>query len=317
MTGSAIADGDPVVVWQRRGPERRNHGCSWLQVPLTRITTDGGYTWTNACSIVHALGGIVARGFSAEADMLGFIAASVPALAGPDAVAVFEVPSAAGVPDVVAAVFDDEAIASWVGGSFVTDQAGVAALLALSDARANGRALDASQVAAAIGVSVAYSRSRVLPGLAGRGLAVMTGPGRWVATSEYRSPTVRLVTIEAKLRNWRKGLSQAARHVPGADAAWLVLDAAHARPAEQGTAWFRALGVGLALLDRDGTLTPLLEPSAFGVLRVRRELLAQRLACMRSCGAVSGPPARVFGRYLAPTTEPDPRIQGASARCCL
>ena len=46
------------------------------------------------------------RRFAVEADMLGPIAAAVPELAGPGAVAVFEVQSAAGIPDVVATVFD-------------------------------------------------------------------------------------------------------------------------------------------------------------------------------------------------------------------
>ena len=54
----------------------------------------------------------MAGGFAAEADMLGLTAAAVPELAGPGAVALFEVQSAAGVPDVAAAVFDQEVIAA-------------------------------------------------------------------------------------------------------------------------------------------------------------------------------------------------------------
>lgn len=254
-------------------------------------------------------------GFAAEADMLGMIAAAVPSLAGPDAVALFEVPSAAGVPDVVAAVFDQRVIGSGMVGTFVTDQVGVAALLALSDALVQGRTLNAYQLATAAGVSAPYIRSRVLPALAEGGHALMTAPGRWVAAAEYRSPAFRLETIEAKLRNWQRGLWQAARHAAGADAAWLVLDAVHARPAEKSTQWFHALGVGLAQLDRDGVLTTLIEPSGVDVLRVRRELLAQRLGSIYSSGAIAGPPARVFGRYLAPTTGIDPRYPGAAARC--
>jgi len=46
----------------------------------------------------------VTRKFAVEADMLALIAAAAPELAGPGAVAVFEVQSAAGVPDVVAAL---------------------------------------------------------------------------------------------------------------------------------------------------------------------------------------------------------------------
>ena len=130
----------------------------------------------------------MARRFAVEADMLALIAAAAPELAGPGAVAVFEVQSAAGVPDVVAAVFDQDVIAARAGTGFVTDPAGLAALLALSDALGRRRALDARQVAAAAGVTASYVRSRVLPGLAARGLAVMTAPGRWAAAGPYRSP---------------------------------------------------------------------------------------------------------------------------------
>jgi hypothetical protein len=47
-------------------------------------------------------------------------------------VAVFEVQSAAGVPDVIAAVFDREVIAASTDTGFVTDAASMAALQALS-----------------------------------------------------------------------------------------------------------------------------------------------------------------------------------------
>ena len=253
--------------------------------------------------------------FTVEADMLSLIAAAAPEFAGPGAVAVFEVQSAAGVPDVVAAVFDHDVIEARADTGFVTDAAGLAALLALSDALGAGRALDAPQVAAAAGVTASYVRSRVLPGLAALGLAVMTAPGRWTAVSPYRSPASTLVTVEAKLRDWRRGLGQAARHAAGADAAWLVLDGACTGPAAVRADWFRAAGVGLAGLGQDGTVRLLLRPSGAGVLRARRELLAERLADLRRSGAVSGPVGRVFGRDLMPSTGADPRHAGAPG-CC-
>ena len=255
------------------------------------------------------------RRFAVEADMLGPIAAAVPELAGPGAVAVFEVQSAAGIPDVVATVFDQDVIKARTDTGFVTDAASLAALLALSDALGRRRALDARQIASAAGVTASYVRSRVLPGLAARGLAVMTTPGKWTAVSQYRSPASTLVTIEAKLRDWRRGLGQAARHAAGADAAWLVLDGAYTGSAVGRADWFRAMGVGLAGLDPDGTLRLLLPASGTGMLRARRELLAERLAELHCSGAVSGPVRRVFGRDLAPSTGPDPRRSGAPERC--
>lgn len=252
----------------------------------------------------------MARGFAVEADMLGLIAAAVQDLAGPGAVAVFEVQSAAGIPDVVATVFDQDVIEDRAGCGFVTDAGGLGALLALSDARDACRALDARQVAAAAGLTPSYVRSRVLPGLGARGLALMTAPGRWIAAGRYRSPARTLVTIEAKLSDWRRGLGQAARHAAGADEAWLVLDAARTRPAVSRADWFRAVGVGLAGLDSDGALRLLLPPTGGGVLRARRELLAERLAELYCSGAVSGPVGRVFGRELTCSIGADPRHEG-------
>jgi hypothetical protein len=150
----------------------------------------------------------VVRTFAVEADMLGLIAAAVREFAGPGAVAVFEVQSAAGVPDVVATVFNQDVIAARMGTGFVTEPASLSALLALSDALNRRLALDGRQVAAAAGITASYARSRVLPGLASRGLAVRTAAGRWTAASPYRSPASMLVTIEAKLRDWRRGCSR-------------------------------------------------------------------------------------------------------------
>ncbi len=258
----------------------------------------------------------MAYGFAVEADMLAPIAAAVRDLAGPSAFAVFfEVQSAAGIPDVVAAVFDRDVLEKRGEDGFVTDPASLGALLALSDARDACRSLDARQVAAATGLTLAYVRSRVLPGLAARGLVAMTGPGRWTAAGLYRSPAQTLVTVEAKLSDWRRGLGQAVRHAAGADAAWLVLDAARTRPAVSRAEWFRAAGVGLAGLDRDGTLRALLPPVRGRALRARRELLAERLAELHCSGAVSGPVSRVFGRELTASTGADPRYADATERC--
>lgn len=215
------------------------------------------------------------RGFAAEADMLGLIAAAVWQLAGPDAVPLFEVQSAAGVPDVVATVFDEDVIGERAEGGFVTDMAGLTALLALSAARETGQSLDAYQVSAATGLTPAYVRARVLPALRDRGMAMTTSRGMWSTTCRYRSPARTVVTVEAKLSDWRRGLGQAARHAPGADAAWLVMDMTRTRAAVAKADWFRSAGVGLAGLDPDGTLRTLLEPDTDMVfrLRSRRELL--------------------------------------------
>lgn len=254
----------------------------------------------------------VASGFAAEADMLGLIAAAAPSLAGSGAFAAFEVQAAAGVPDVVAAVLNTTVIANRMQTGFITEHASLAALLALSDALSTSNVLDAHQVAVAVGVGVRYASSVVLPGLVARNLARSPEPGRWIAAGPYESPAVRVVTVEAKLRDWRRGLGQAARHAAGADAAWLILDSARTRPAEAYAGWFRTAGVGLAALNEDGRLEPLLAPGGANVLRVRRELLAERTAALYSSGVKSGPIGLVFGRNLTSTTGADPRLAGAA-----
>lgn len=257
------------------------------------------------------------HGFAVEADMLSLIAAAVQEFAGPSATAVFEVQAAAGVPDVAATVFDRAVIKDRAASGFVTDAAGLAVLLALSDARDARQVLDPHQVAAAVGLSASYVRSRVLPSLSARGLAAIAGAGKWTAVSHYHSPVRILVTVEAKLSDWRRGLGQAARHAAGADAAWLVLDGSCTRPAVRRADWFQAAGVGLAGLDPDGTLNRLLLPADTAVLRTRRELLAERLADLYCSGAMSGPVGRVFGRELTASTGADPRYAGARDRCSL
>ena len=90
------------------------------------------------------------RRFAVEADMLSLIAAAAPELAEPGAVARFEVQSTAGVPDVIAAVVDRDALAVRAGTGFVTTPVGLAVLLVLSDALGRRRGLDVREVTAVL-----------------------------------------------------------------------------------------------------------------------------------------------------------------------
>jgi hypothetical protein len=258
---------------------------------------------------------VAARGFACEADMLGDIGAAAEALAGSGAVAVFEVPSAAGIPDVVAAVLDADALAARLRTGFVVEPPMLAAILALSRGLTAGAALPVADVAAHASVTSSYAAAKVLPALADRGLAERAGSGSWMATGLWSSAATRVVTVEAKLRDWRRGLAQAIRHASGADEAWLVLDAAAARRADAYRAVFEVRGVGLAALDDGGALEPLVAPSGQAeVLPLRRELLAERVAALYCSGQTSGPVGRVFGRHLWAVTRPDPRLAGAADR---
>jgi DNA-binding transcriptional ArsR family regulator len=246
--------------------------------------------------------------------MLSLVAAAAPTLAGSGSVTIYEVPITGGVPDVVAVVLDTTVLSEQPQRGFITDPTSIATLLFLSDALTSGRSVDVKIIASAVGISPRRASSAVLPGLAERGLVHTSKRGKWEATKVYRSPAHRIITVEAKLRDWRRGLAQAARHAVSADASWLVLDAAHIKPARAASSLFRSVGVGLASLDDLGNFCQLVSPVGEFTLRLRRELLAQRAASLYYSGANSGPVGHVFGRTLTPTIGADPRLVGAGAR---
>lgn len=251
--------------------------------------------------------------------MLGAIANAAPLWVGSRASTVFEVPSAAGIPDVVILQLDAEAALSRVRSGFVVEKPVLAALLALSDVGGwsdedEGMGLTTEKLVEAAGVTRSYTLSYVLPILIERGHAAPLGHGRWRATRPYRSVAERLITVEAKLSDWRRGLGQASRHAAGADEAWVVIDSSRSKSALQASSWFSAVGVGLATLDAEFRVAQVFRPSAVQVLRVRRELLAERAADLIANRQSSGPVKPVFGKNLTAVTQPDPRLQGVSAR---
>lgn len=252
-------------------------------------------------------------GFEAEVDMLSPLGAAAESFAGPGAVAIYEVPAAAGIPDVVAVTFDSDVLRSRDATGFLTNPALLGAFLTLSDWLGTDTALTSERVAASIGVTSRYAGSRVLPLLAERGLASTPAYGQWMAIRPYVSVARRLVTIEAKLRDWKRGLGQAARHAAGADEAWLAIDEAHVRAAAASAHWFHGTGVGLASVSESRVPKVHVAPGSPQILRMRRELLAERAAELYSAGSASGPIGKVFGRELTPTKGFDPRRQGAAA----
>jgi hypothetical protein len=68
------------------------------------------------------------------------------------------------------------------------------------------------------------------------------------------------VAIEAKLRDWRRALFQAARHRSYAHQSWVLLDSSSALPAIQNLARFRTLNIGLATASRSGAIHIRLRP---------------------------------------------------------
>lgn len=63
-----------------------------------------------------------------------------------------------------------------------------------------------------------------------------------------------VVSIEAKLRDWKKALTQAYRYKTFSNQSWVLLDEAHISPALKSTNSFKNYGVGLASFSSQGEL---------------------------------------------------------------
>ncbi|MGW3566421.1 hypothetical protein ACWDSL_21530 [Streptomyces sp. NPDC000941] len=252
--------------------------------------------------------------FAREADMLEPIVKQAPRLIGSSSRVFFEVQSTSGVPDVVLVRFDEEAIRQRRDRSqaLILDLASMSVLFSLQ--KVLGETLSPSQISKRTHLSPGHISSSVLPQLARSGHVEKQSRGRWRAVSRFRSLATRICTIEVKIRDWRSGYQQTIRHGLAADEAWLVLDAELCAPALAHREWFSIAGIGLASLDQEIGLLPLIhaKPTKTRLgASVYRELLVERAAelCMR--GEVSGPIRQVFGSDLTTSTGPDPRRPNA------
>ncbi|WP_157874004.1 BadM/Rrf2 family transcriptional regulator [Kineococcus radiotolerans] len=228
----------------------------------------------------------------------------------PGAEVMFEVPCTAGIPDVVLLDLDHGAVAARAGKAPLMGSVDVRILLALQVR--SGQPLSTPELADAAMVSAAHLRRGVLPRLVDGGHLEAVGD-RWQATYTWRSLARKIVTVEAKLRDWRRGLAQASRHTAVADEAWLVLDAHTSQAARSHSDWFEAYDVGLASLSVAGDLTALRSPRVNRARQPDRELLVERAVSLHLQGCVSGPVPRVFGEVLLASTGDDPRLRGAAA----
>lgn len=253
------------------------------------------------------LSGCIDR-YGSEADMLAPLAEQASLLL-PGARVIFEVPSTAGVPDLVLLDVDETAVAMRVGLAPLTGPVDVRVLLALE---LSGRPMSLAALADAAMVSTPHLRRVVLPRLVDGG-HLEPASSAWQATYTWRSLARKIITVEAKLRDWRRGLAQASRHTAVADEAWLVLDAHTSHAAQSHADWFDAYDVGLASLSVAGDLSVLRSPRVNRARQPHRELLVERAMGLYLQGSVSGPVPRVFGEVLLATRGDDPRLRGAAA----
>lgn len=228
----------------------------------------------------------------------------------PGCAVLFEVPCTAGVPDLVLLTIDHDALRARRGAAPLVHPVDVSTLLSLQSSPDVPMPLAA--IAHWTNVSPDHLRRTVLPRLVAGGHAVAATSG-WQSAYPFRSLARRVVTIEAKLRDWRRGLAQASRHASVADAAWLVLDERAITSAAAQPIGFDMLDVGLASLAVDGRVDLRSQPRANRARQPGRELLVERAVALYVAGDVSGALPRVFGSVLVATRN-DPRLAGAQGR---
>jgi len=238
--------------------------------------------------------------------MLGPLAACADTFL-PSCLIMYEIACTGGIPDVVLLDVDRDALSERGDRAPLEQPIDVLVMLALQSSPALPISVQA--LAAECHVSVGHLGRTVLPRLqAGRHvIAAVDGTG-WSTAYMFRSLARRVVTIEAKLKDWRGGLAQAARHSAIADEAWLVIDESAIRPAAAHPAHFAMFDVGLASLSAEGRLKQLLAPQLNRSRQPGRELLVERALALHLAGRVSGDLPRVFGTVLVASDGRDPRL---------
>lgn len=208
-----------------------------------------------------------------------------------------EVPAVRGVPDLTAVRFNPEALRARVesGVRPLTTDVEVRAVIAL-----RRRRLSIADLANHLGLSRDYTRRTVVPLLDDLG---------WVAPVDglfaLREGAVpvgrRVVTVEAKLKDWIRALDQARHQQFSADAAYIALDAANARGALEQLSAISERGVGVIVVDAT-TRRHMIAARPRKTLnsertRVGRFLIAERCFELFLRGERAGQVAPVFGWF--------------------
>lgn len=77
----------------------------------------------------------------------------------------------------------------------------------------------------------------------------------WIKLRQPRQPVNRIIAIEAKLRDWKKALTQASRYQDFSHESWVLLDHHYCRAALKNTNQFIKRNIGLASIEKDGKLS--------------------------------------------------------------
>lgn len=82
----------------------------------------------------------------------------------------------------------------------------------------------------------------------------------FIVKKEYAPVIDKVIAIEAKLKNWRRALTQAQRYKKFADYTFVLLDKAYAAPALKSINKFKSMNVGLITMDSSNFKVEVLPP---------------------------------------------------------
>jgi hypothetical protein len=245
--------------------------------------------------------------FTRESDMLAPVAAlaadlasGLPGHRSQNAYVLFEVPTAAGVPDVLRVAFDATQLRrrAELGMAPVVDHTALRVLLAT----ANGPA-PLYVVARRARVTTAHLRRTVVPTLVEAGwLLSLRGRGDQTLVKprlKYRPLTRSVVTVEAKRNDWRSAIAQARRHQGCADRAYIAIDAATPGPLLRLAQDLSAAGIGLVTVHAETRKAVLVtRPAAWFPHTDEHQLIGERAWSLVLEGRTCWDTFDVFGRDL-------------------
>lgn len=238
--------------------------------------------------------------FRYESDMLPVLTRSLTDLTfgrttAAEAQVFLEVPAVHGVPDVTAIRFDWAAVSRRASSGVrpLTTDAEVRVALALTSAPSLP-----SEVAARSGLSSDYVRRAVLPLMIEAGWVSRHKDGRLARARDALWVSKRIVTVEAKLRDWSRAIGQARRQQLSADAAYVALELATVLFIADSLPRIADGGIGVIGVDAaSGRARVLVRPGRLPRERsiVGRMLIAERCLAMWERGERSGQVYPVFG----------------------
>lgn len=251
--------------------------------------------------------------FRFESELVSVIRPQLPKLVfggkNTGAIEVFgEVPAAFGVPDLVGIRFDVDALSSRIEAGIrpLTTDAEVRAIFAI------GNGCEIRNLHTRLGMSSSYVRRAIVPMLKqlgwveeSEGFLRVHDKALWVGR--------RVVTVEAKLQDWKQALSQARRQRMSAHAAYIALPEERCGRVISHLDPIKSQGIGVMSVNSETQQVRVLSRpcSSSGVeTQVGRALIAERTFDLLIRGKRDGQIYPVFGWTLPDEFAPSSEVSG-------